>query len=305
MTADAAAPAAGPAPADRGTPIVTMDELVRELSSPTPPVLLDVRWSLAGNGLDAFLAGRIPGAVFVDLDTELAAPAGAGGRHPLPALATLQGLFARAGIGPETPVVVTGAGNTSIAARAWWLVRWAGHPDVRVLDGGFAAWQAAGLPVASGPADAGPADAGTGAQVEGAAVTGGAVTGGAMPTVDADGAAALGQTAGSVLLDARAAERYRGEVEPVDPVPGHIPGAVNLPLAEVHAADGRLKPADELRRIFAELGVRDGVTVAASCGSGVTACSLILAGEVAGLKLALYPGSYSGWCALGRPVEAG
>jgi thiosulfate/3-mercaptopyruvate sulfurtransferase len=133
------------------------------------------------------------------------------------------------------------------------------------------------------------------------------LTGGSMPTVDADGAAALGSGAvtDAVLLDARAGERYRGEVEPVDPVPGHIPGAVSLPLAEIPRPDGRLLEPAELREVFAARGLREGAPGAASCGSGVTACSLILAAEVVRLRLALYPGSYSGWCALGRPVEQG
>lgn len=276
------------------SPLIEVPELAGALQSGTPPVILDVRWSLDGDGYDAFLASRIPGALFVDLDRDLAAPPGAGGRHPLPEPAVLAALFARAGITADRPVVVTGQRDTSIAARAWWLLRWAGHADVRVLDGGVDAWIAAGRPVESGPAGpaADPVPAAT-------------PVSGSMPTVDADGAADMGSRRGAALLDARAPERYRGEVEPVDPVPGHIPGAVNLPLAEIHRPDGRLLPAAQLRAAFAAAGVHDGVSAAASCGSGVTACSLILAGEVAGLSLALYPGSYSGWCALGRPVETG
>jgi thiosulfate/3-mercaptopyruvate sulfurtransferase len=278
----------------QSSPIVDTTELAALLRSDAPPVLLDVRWSLDGDGYDAFLAARIPGAQFVDLDRDLAASPGAGGRHPLPEPAVLAALFARAGITPGRPVVVTGQRDTSIAARAWWLLRWAGHSDVRVLDGGVDAWIAAGLAVDSGPVDPLPIAPDVSIPAPGS-----------MPTVDADGAADWGARGDAVLLDARAAERFRGEVEPVDPVPGHIPGAVNLPLADVHRADGRLLPPAELRQVFAAAGVRDGVPGAASCGSGVTACSLILAGEVVGLRLALYPGSYSGWCALGRPVETG
>lgn len=297
---------ATPAAPQAELPVIDVAELAASLLSPRPPVIWDVRWSLAGNGYDAFLAGRIPGARFIDLDRDLAAPPGLGGRHPLPEPAAVAELLERTGAGEAAPVVVYGERATSIAARAWWLVRWVGHRNVRVLDGGFEAWRAAGQPVQAGPgiealetaAAASPARAA-------AAVPAAAPARAAMPTVDADGAAALGAQAGSVLLDARARTRYLGEVEPVDPAPGHVPGAVSLPQSEVHRADGRLLPAAELREVFASAGVQDGVPVAASCGSGVTACSLILAAEVAGLHLALFPGSYSQWCALGRPVETG
>jgi thiosulfate/3-mercaptopyruvate sulfurtransferase len=216
----------------------------------------------------------------------------------------LAALFARTGITAGRPVVVTGQRDTSIAARAWWLLRWAGHRDVRVLDGGVDAWIAAGLATESGP-DRSAASPSTRplAPMERAAAP--VVTTGCMPTVDADEAAALGTRPGSLLLDARAGERFRGEVEPIDPVPGHIPGAVNLPLSAIHLPDGTLRPAADLREVFAAAGMRDTVPAAASCGSGVTACALILAAETVGLTLALYPGSYSGWCALGRPVEKG
>jgi thiosulfate/3-mercaptopyruvate sulfurtransferase len=126
-----------------------------------------------------------------------------------------------------------------------------------------------------------------------------------MPTVDADTAAGLAGGAGSVLLDARAAERYRGDVEPVDPVPGHIPGAVNLPLTEIHRPDGRLLDPADLAAALDAVGAAPDRPAAASCGSGVTACALVLAGEIVGRRIALYPGSYSGWCALDRPVETG
>lgn len=261
------------------------------------PVVLDVRWTLSGSDRDAFAQGHIPGAIFVDLDRELTAPPGPGGRHPLPPVEVLERLMDRAAIGADTPVVVCGQRDTSIAARGWWLLRWVGHRHVRVLDGGFEAWQGAGLPIDRGLPEEEEADQPVGAVAVG-------ITPGAMPVVDADGAAALAASDGCVLLDARAAERYRGDLEPIDPVPGHIPGALNLPLTEIHYADGRLRSAEDLRLRFAERGgVRPGASVAASCGSGVTACSLILAAEVAGMQLSLYPGSYSEWCALGRPVE--
>lgn len=259
-------------------------------------MLLDVRWSLVGADRAGYLAGHLPGAVFVDLDAELAAPPGGvdgrQGRHPLPDPAALQAMLRRAGVHESTPVVVYGEQDTSIAARAWWLLRWAGLRDVAVLDGGYRAWAAAGRPVESGQGPV-PRD-GT--------VT---VRPGRMSTVDADGAAALAGDEDSVLLDARAAERYRGESEPVDPVAGHIPGAVNLPLSDIHRQDGRLLDPVELTAVLDAAGVTPGAAAAASCGSGVTACALVLAGEVVGRPIALYPGSYSGWCALHRPVETG
>lgn len=277
-------------------PLTGPSELHAALAGTRPPVVLDVRWTLAGADVAAFEAGHIPGAIFVDLDRDLADPPGAGGRHPLPEAAAFAAWCASLGIGPGTPVVVTGQRDVTMAARAWWLLRWVGAGDVRVLDGGFEAWRAAGLPVET---------CSLAASNRGRPVAAPEVRAGGMPTVDADGAAALGAEPGAVLLDARAPERYRGETEPVDPVPGHIPGAVNLPLSAIHEPDGRLLPAEVLRERLAAAGVRPGVPVAASCGSGVTACALILAAEVAGLPLALYPGSYSGWCALARPVEKG
>lgn len=279
-------------------PLITAAELADLLAAGAPLVLLDVRWSLAGTDRAAFAAGHIAGAVFVDLDTELTAPPGMGGRHPLPDPAVLERLFARAGIDPGTPVVVCGQADTSVAGRAWWLLRWAGHADVRVLDGGIDGWRAAGYPVEIGaPRPAGKAAPGRPAN------RAPRIRPGAMPTVDADGAAALGAGADTVLLDARAPERYRGEVEPVDPVPGHIPGATNLPLAQLHQPDGRLRNPAELREIFTRAGIGPATVAAASCGSGVNACSLVLAGEIIGIPIALYPGSYSGWCALHRPVH--
>lgn len=266
--------------------------LAAELNGRRPPVTLDVRWTLAGPQRDAYLAGHIPGAVFVDLDADLAAPPGNGGRHPLPEPEELQQLWRAAGIADDTPVVVYDGANSSIAARAWWLLRWSGHDDVRVLDGGYPAWQRAGLGSATGERAVAPRPADA------------TVRPGGMPVVDIDGAADAGRSNDQVLLDARAPERYRGETEPLDPVAGHIPGAVNLPLTDLVTGIGTFRPADEIAARFGEAGVVPGASVpaVASCGSGVTACHLILAGRIAGLELALYPGSYSGWCAAGRPV---
>ena len=269
-------------------PLITVADLAAELTSSPPPVVLDVRWVAGVVDRAGYLAGHVPGALFLDLDADLAAPPGLGGRHPLPEPDDLQAVWRRVGIDDDCAVVVYDSKDSSIAARAWWLLRWSGLTDVRVLDGGFAAWAAAGHPVETGP---------------GREATPGAVTvePDGLPSVDADRAAELAAGAGT-LLDARAATRYRGEVEPLDPVAGHIPGAVNLPLTGLLTPDGTFKSPAELATAFAALPDGD---VAASCGSGVTACHLILAGAVVGREIALYPGSYSGWLALGRPVAVG
>lgn len=274
-------------------------ELVREQSgSGATPVLLDVRWTLAGSDRAAFDQAHIPGAVFVDLDHELAGAPGEGGRHPLPEPADLQVVLRSAGINDGSAIVVYDGGSGLASSRAWWLLRWSGLRDVRVLDGGLAAWTSgAGRPLVSGPGD--PPRPGN--------VT---VAAGAMPVVEVDAAAELAASGSGVLLDARAAARFRGEVEPLDPVAGHIPGAVNMPITDLLTADGTFRSGAELAAAFGSIGVgrhagASASTVAASCGSGITACQLILAGELAGLELSLYPGSYSQWCALGRPVAAG
>jgi thiosulfate/3-mercaptopyruvate sulfurtransferase len=274
------------------SPLVSVADLSSLLAGGDAPLLLDVRWSLAGPpGIDSYRAGHLPGAVFVDLDRDLAAPPGAAGRHPLPAPDQARAALRRLGVRAGREVVAYDDGDASVAARAWWLLRWAGHDDVRVLDGGYAAWLAAGQPVVAGdPPAVTPGDL--------------VVRPGGMPVVDADGAAAVART--GVLLDVRVPARFRGETEPVDPVAGHVPGARNAPLAGNLGPDGRfLDPADLAAR-FAALGVRPGVDVAAYCGSGVAAAQTVLALEVAGLTGALYVGSWSHWVAdPHRPVATG
>lgn len=258
-----------------------------------PPTVLDVRWRLAGPpGRGDYAAGHVPGAVFIDLDTELCGAPGAGGRHPLPDPAALQEALRAAGVRTGHPVVVYDGGDGLAAARAWWTLRWAGHRQVRVLDGGYPAWAAAGQPVST----------------EAPAPVRGDVTlrPGALPVLDAREAARLAAGEG-VLIDVRAAPRFRGETEPLDPVAGHIPGAVNLPIAEQLGPDGRLRPADDLRSRFAQVGVDPGVRVGAYCGSGVTAAQTVLALHLAGRSdAALYVGSWSHWVTdPARPVETG
>ncbi len=270
--------------------LVDVRELGHLLAGVHPPTLIDVRWRLGGPpGLAAYQAGHIPGAVFVDLDAELSGPPGAAGRHPLPEPADLQAALRRAGVRADHPVVVYDAGEGQAAARAWWTLRWAGHPDVRVLDGGLAAWTGQGRPVEPGTAQSAPGDF--------------VVTPGQLPVLDAAGAAAIAGT--GILLDARVGPRFRGETEPVDPVAGHIPGAVNLPAAELVGPDGRLRPVDELRAVFEGAGVRG--PVGAYCGSGVTAAQTMLALELAGYdEAALFVGSWSNWVAdPGRPIATG
>ncbi|WP_329352229.1 sulfurtransferase [Streptomyces sp. NBC_01261] len=271
----------------------TVAELAELLGSEQPPVLLDVRWALGDpHGRDHYADGHIPGAVYVDLDTELAAPASPeGGRHPLPDLAELQESARRWGIGDGRAVVVhDDLGNTA-AARAWWLLRYAGVTEVTLLDGALGAWRAAGLPLESGiPADPTPGDV--------------VLRVGALPTADADGAAELAVS--GLLLDARAGERYRGEVEPVDPRAGHIPGAVSAPTGENLAADGTFLAPESLRKRFEERGAGDAARIGVYCGSGVTAAHQIAALEIAGFEATLFPGSWSAWSAdPARPAATG
>lgn len=276
--------------------LVSTSDLAASLAESQPPVVLDVRWVLGGPpGRESYLAGHLPGAVYVDLDTELAAAPGAGGRHPLPAPEDLQRVLRAAGVSSGSSVVVYDAGNGSIAARAWWLLRWAGHRDVAVLDGGFAAWQQEGREVSTEVPQPSPGD------IE--------VRPGGMPTVDADGAARLA-TEGA-LLDARAPERFRGDVEPVDPRAGHIPGAINAPFTGHLDSDGRWLPGADLAERFRSLGVHADKPVGAYCGSGVTASSVVLALEAAEITDAenpapLYPGSWSEWSSdPDRPAATG
>ncbi|MBA0051997.1 sulfurtransferase [Streptomyces sp. AJS327] len=273
------------------TALISVTELVRDMASADPPSLLDVRWELGGPpGRPAYERGHLPGAVYVDLDTELSGPTGPGtGRHPLPDLEVFGAAMRRAGVSADRPVVVHDGGRGWAAARAWWLLRWTGHRDVRVLDGGLAAWT-------------GPLSAGSESVPEGDFRP--VADAGPLRLLDAEGAAALARD--GLLLDARAAERYRGEVEPVDPVGGHIPGAVSAPTTGNLTASGTLRPTGELTERFAALGVRPGVAVGVYCGSGVSAAQEVLALAETGVDAALYAGSWSEWTAdPERPVATG
>ncbi len=276
-------------------PVITPRELAVLLTGPDAPAVVDVRWSLTGPpGRAGYQAGHLPGAVFLDVDSDLAGPPGLDGRHPLPEPAALQATLRAAGVSATTSIVAYDAADSSVAARLWWLLRWAGHREVAVLDGGIAAWRTAGLPVT----------------VEVSRPQPGTITlrPGAMPVLDAAQAAALARD--GVLLDARAAPRYRGETEPVDPRAGHIPGATNAPFPELTDAQGCWLPPTRLRELAQRWGVGD-AEVGAYCGSGINACALVLGLERAGVTTrqrpaALYAGSWSQWCTdTARPVATG
>ena len=293
----------------RTSPLICVDQLAADLACGTAPILIDVRWKLGGPpGLGDYLAGHVPGARFVDLDDELSShpedgegrAVGPRGRHPLPDAEEFSEAMRRAGVRSDLPVVVYDGGDSTHAARAWWLLRHFGHQDVRVLDGGFAAWQSAGHQVEEGeppvPATRGDFEA---------------WAPGVFTVLDHEGAAAM--AADGLLFDARAGARYRGETEPIDPVAGHVPGAVSAPTTDNLAKDGRFRPGAVLAQRFAGLGAEaatahDGA-VGVYCGSGVTATHEILAMAVAGIDptdVALYEGSWSGWTSdPERPVATG
>lgn len=259
------------------SPLISTADLRQRVSEVT---ILDVRYKTGGqSGPGEYSLGHIPGALYVDLDSELASPPGAGGRHPLPDQAVFEEAMRRVGVRQDRTVIVyddwTGLG----AGRAWWLLRYYGHADTLLLDGGWSAWIADGGEVE------------TGVNINSTAGDFVAHPGN-MPTVEADRVLDV-----PVLVDARAAERYRGETEPIDPVAGHIPGAVNVPTSTNLDASGRFRPPDQIKASYEAAGVpTDGLQeVAVYCGSGVTAIHDIIALQTIGVQATLYPGSWSGW----------
>jgi len=273
----------------RAASLISAEALGRALASGDAPALLDVRWELGKPSLqNAYAQAHIPGAVFVDLDAELAGPPGPQGRHPLPDHEAFEASMRAAGVSGARPVVAYDGETSVAAARAWWLLGYFGHEAVAVLDGGLKAWVDAGLPLQTDISAAEPGDF--------------AAQPGALAMLDADGAASIAKA--GVLLDARAPERFRGDVEPIDPVAGHIPGARNRPSLDNLGPDGRFLELAALRAAFEDVGVREGVEVGAYCGSGVTAAHEVLALELAGFDAALYVGSWSEWITDSqRPVE--
>lgn len=260
-----------------------------------PVTILDVRWSLGrDDGSELFLAGHLPGAVYVDLDSELSGTASPQrGRHPLPDLATLEADAQRWGVHQDVSVVVYDDGGGLSAARAWWVLRWAGVSDVRILDGGLGAWRDSDGEVVTDVAHPEPGD------VE--------FIGGQMPVLDADEAQGLAERPEDqgLLIDVRAAERYAGRSEQMDPRAGHIPGAINLPTAENVTDQGRFADPEQLRERFIAAGLDVDSHIPGSpgpdhpvgvyCGSGVTACHTIAALASIGVNAELFPGSWSQW----------
>jgi thiosulfate/3-mercaptopyruvate sulfurtransferase len=305
-------------------PIVNSAWLRARLGDPDVRVV-DCRYVLGqpGAGETLWREGHIPGAAFLDVDRDLAGPPGDRGRHPLPDGDPFEAAARRAGIGRDTLVVAYDEAAEGGAARLWWLLRHFGHDAVTVLDGALRGWREEGGELRAGEEAIEPGDfrvaTPTAAPATGATPTAAPATSatptGATPTgkpasaapasLAPATAAELARGAAPIILDARVPERYRGEVEPIDPVAGRIPGALNMPFGEL-APDGRFLPPAELRARFEAAGVHAGDEAVAYCGSGITASVLVLAAEVAGIgPTRLYPGSWSEWCALGLPVERG
>jgi thiosulfate/3-mercaptopyruvate sulfurtransferase len=264
--------------------VISAEELRRQLASARPVVILEVRRQPAGPGQP--FAGHLPGAQLVTLTTELVGPASAGsGIFPLPTREQIQNGVHRWGIDDDSLVVVYSREAPSLAARAWWTLRWAGVPDVRYLDGGHAAWVAGGGELTS---DVPPVRAGSFT-----------VTTGSLPVLDSEAAARLARS--GVLLDARNPKSYRGE-----PDGGHIPGAVNLPAVASVAEDGQLRSPEKLRAAYQAAGLSGAAEVGAYCGGGTSATLDVLALARIGITAALYPGSFSAWSSdPGRPVVKG
>lgn len=271
--------------------LISATELAEQLSSPDLRIF-DVRHDLMDHaaGRRAYQQGYISGARYLDHETDLAGPrTGSNGRHPLPTREALAALMRSHGVGPDTLVVAYDASGGMYAAHLWWMLRWLGHERVAVLDGGWQGWSEANLPISTAVLTQDAGNAGDSAVFVGQPLVG---------AVDAEAVLANLAAPGFTVLDARAANRYRGEVEPMDPVAGHIPGALNRPNGENLQGNGRFKDAEQLRAEFsALLGERDPETIVHQCGSGITACHNLLAMEIAGLNGSrLYPGSWSEWC---------
>lgn len=279
--------------------LVSVQVLQTLLASGLPPVVLDTSFDLtdAAAGERAYLGAHLPGALYAHLDRDLCGEkTGRNGRHPLPDRAVFAATAGRFGITPTTQVVVYDRQGAMFSARLWWMLRWLGHEAVAVLDGGFAAWQSVSGAVQGAAASVKPQSAyPIGAEISPL-----------VRTIDAD--TLQGQLGRIRLIDARAPERFRGEVEPLDAQPGHIPGASNRFFKDNLAADGRFKRAEVLRaELLTLIGGRAASEVVHQCGSGVTACHNLLAMAVAGIDgAALFPGSWSEWSSdPSRPVARG
>ncbi|HZC50937.1 MAG TPA: sulfurtransferase [Mycobacterium sp.] len=275
--------------------LITVTELADLIQAGDSPTVLDVRWRLdEPDGRTAYLEGHIPGAVYVSLEDELSDHAVTGrGRHPLPSGRDLEAAARRWGVRDGAAVVVYDDWNRAGSARAWWVLTAAGLPNVRILDGGLSAWRSAGYSVDAGPVEPQPGNV---------TVQHDDLYSGSRPALTAEQSGAGGVT----LLDARAPERFRGDVEPLDPVAGHIPGAKNLPSTAVLAADGTFVGDYALAQLLSDRGISRDSPLGAYCGSGVTASVTIAALAATGRTAALFPGSWSEWCSdPSRPVSRG
>ncbi|MDV8001686.1 sulfurtransferase [Rhodococcus sp. IEGM 1408] len=284
-----------PAPATKVSPLlVTARELISDVANLPTPVILDVRWQLGDTrGREHYYSGHIPGAQYIDLSSDLAGQRNVReGRHPLPSPEDFETSLRRAGVNNDDRVVIyDDLGNTS-AARAWWLMRWAGKENVFLLDGGLKAWIAEGEDLAVGPGN--PVERGDFTfELD------------HMRTADIDETEA--SPARGVLMDVRSPERYAGRTEPMDSRAGHIPGAINLPTASFLDDRGRFLPAERIRQMLADIGVTSGQDTVVYCGSGIHSCHALAAMEVAGLEAGrLFPGSWSQWSAdRKRPIAIG
>lgn len=281
--------------AARDEVLISAEELSRWLRDGKPVTILDVRWQLMEpDGSGAYLHGHLPGAVYVSLEDDLADHTAPGrGRHPLPSGAAVEAAARCWGVRRGVSTVVYDDWNRAGSARAWWVLTAAGIPDVRILDGGLAAWTASGGALETGAVGPTPGDV---------AVTHHDLYAGGLPVLTAEGVADFG----GILLDARAPERFRGDVEPVDTVAGHIPGARNAPSTATLAGDGTFLPDDDLIRFFTERGADGADGVGVYCGSGITAAVTLAALASAGVPAVLFPGSWSEWVSdPSRPVARG
>jgi len=278
-------------------PLIGVDELASRLTDDTLRII-DCRFDLMdpAAGRESYLAGHIPGSVYADLDADLAALVGpTTGRHPLPEIDVATETFRRLGVSHETDVVVYDSAGGAMAARAWWMMRWLGHDRVRILDGGLPCWQAANWPLEDGEVSAEPGKFQAAPRDE------------CVVTIE-EVVAGLEAGGDLLLVDARDAARFRGELEPIDTVAGHIPGTLNLPFTEALNEDGTFRPEDELEALWEGiLGESKDVAWAAMCGSGVTACHLAISALLAGYREpGVYVGSWSEWIRNpDRPVETG
>jgi thiosulfate/3-mercaptopyruvate sulfurtransferase len=275
--------------------LISAEELDQLIRAGDPVTILDVRWQLdEPDGHAAYLQGHLPGAVYVSLEDELTDHSvGGKGRHPLPSGRSVQASARRWGVRDGVPTVVYDDWNRAGSARAWWVLTAAGLRDVRILDGGLSAWRAVGGGLTTDPVSPALGDA---------TVLHDDLYNGALPTVTAQQLSTTDLT----LLDARAPERFRGDVEPIDPVAGHIPGATNLPSSEVLARDGTFLTEEELDQVLSGHEIDRAGPIGAYCGSGVTATITLAALAAMGHRAALFPGSWSEWCSdPSRPVSRG